>query len=302
MYNYSFFRPHHKAWGISLLIHLVILLLLLYAIRDDLVPRQQPVAGAKEDKPTEVIFAPEAEETSIPKPQARQATQQEEIEPRNQQIPEKAPEHEAPVVEQEPESVPSRAYQIPTQERRTRSRNSWRKAPAEQQEQAPSMAQSINQALAYQTPLFDEQATSDKQLGQKISAGFVEDAGEMYQFLVARAICYELNKQHIAEAPANLPQTLVMRLSVNRDGNLVSAQILQGSKNESFNQKILESIRLAAPFRKAPTQLQHLFKDNKVTFTFTVHPSDGFLSDRNSSQPSPITFFMPNHPSAQARY
>lgn len=302
-------QPRHIAWIISLLLHGIALLLLLYAIKDELTtPRIHQAADSRQDaaqQQTQVIFAPEADETTVPQQQAVQAapqqvqeqSHQEEIQ-QEQRVEQEIEQLQEAVAYEEPPVI----SHMPTQERRARSRNAWKKTPEETtQQQKTTIAHAIQGATRYEVPVHEPYAMSDQELGKKATAAFTNDALGAYMYSIMRAIIYEVNKRKILYRPSEVPPQSILIISITNDGTLIHVELNNNNPHNPMNEKIIEAVHAAAPFRKAPRQLQHIFKNGRSDIPFWLTNKVNKY-EAQSSRLSPLVIILERHPSAQANY
>lgn len=311
----------YRAFGTSVLLHLLLLILLLSGIYVTQY-RQSPAFTSEEehqDKAASIMFVDDPSD----KPTNNQLDEQANA---AQTRPESQPQAARPAVMPMPEiheePLPEmREREIvneyrPTVRRRTpeQARNAWRARPENVTEKTEQIDQreephesqlnarqrfgkALHTTLQYQQ---EERAArmggqelsrngKNSALAKKINGEFSQDVYKNYQAAIARTLCYELNKQKIMAIPITLPEVIIIRLVIARDGTLLETELVRGSPTSTdFNEKLLTAVRAAAPYRRFPSQ----FDKEQYSFMFKIYPTDSMLRDTTTHQKIPITFFL----------
>lgn len=127
-------------------------------------------------------------------------------------------------------------------------------------------------------------------LTKQVNAQYSHYKIGQYGAYINYAICYELNKQHIEEAPCNLPDRFIAYITLDQYGKVLDINITSGSQSPVFNQHIIEAITAASPFRELPAS----YKKKNAKFPFVLYPDPSILRDHSSHIATPINFFLEN--------
>lgn len=191
--------------------------------------------------------------------------------------------------------------------KRTKMQHSWYAsrvfAPQTQREETHMVSNSTNALALNEMELpdvFHKPSTSPshksptQQAIENFDREFKAAAVNDYISAIHHAIAFALNRKRIMLSPLEIPQHIVMNITITPHGALSFVHVsIPGYPHTSLNEKIKQAIMQAAPFRPFPSSI----KTPELTLTINAYPdpAQASSSDRYSSRPTPLIFTLLNN-------